>query len=60
MKRKNGYKMALKMLDGLYGIFEKICEATSDEDITLQCDKIGIAINRLQGIIRRKMRIKEK
>lgn len=58
MKRKEGYKLVLEMLDGIHEIFVKIFRVSDDEDITLQCDKICTAINRLKGIIRRKARIK--
>ena len=58
MKKKNGYKMTIKLLEGIWVMFSKICEATSDEDIILQCDKISTAINGLKQKIMRKAKIK--
>jgi len=60
MKKRSGYKVVIKILDGICEIFLKLCQEDYDNEIMLQCDKIITAINRLKGIIKRKARIKEK
>ena len=60
MKKRSGYKVVIKILDGISEIFLKLCQEDYDDEIMLQCDKIITAINRLRGIIKRKVRIKEK
>ena len=60
MKKRSGYKVVIKILDGISEIFLKICQEDYDDEVIIQCDKIITAINRLKGIIKRKAKIKEK
>jgi len=60
MKKRSGYKVVIKILDGISEIFLKLCQEDYDNEIMLQCDKVITAINRLKGIIKRKAKVKEK